>query len=690
MKNFLYQHLSILILVLAVFTLYTSPCAARRITKEEYLTQHSTFQQDTSLAGQSNTFIFSLKHAKTGLAPAQFDTSIRYYNGAGTSRDLTAAFFWCAQAASQDVSNAQAQLGNMYVAGSGTPQNQVKGFTWFLKAAQQNHLGAQAEVGRRYKFGISIDQDYSQALLWLQKAADRGSAKATHCLGVMHALGQGVPVNDSRALELYFQAATQNFSFSQISLANRYQHGSGVTQDFHKSLYWFYQAASQNVAEAWTSIGKMHEAGLGLPRSKVVAYDFYRRAADAGDDEAQTRLGDAYFRGHNVTQDYAIAREWLLKAAAQENAYAQYLLGRMYEDGCGSSPNDTQAVFWYERASSNGHTFASFLVGTKYFIGDGIPPNPQKSLIALSRVAENETDDQFLRNFSWSMISLIHLREGNMDEAKSAIQQALAYKPFLVSLIVIASLLLVLIAFLIAIVIVIYIIRSKSRKTALMTWGVLDAVVVFILLLLGFFAGNVLALFNFSGKTFLTWAILVTTSINLVVLAIPVSIAIRSRWNLKQCFNFFPVKFRTLLAWCLASIACIFLFDLLYTNLLDFFGITVPRQWLQDQVLSLTNTFELQLFIFIGGVVVPIIEELIFRGIIYNGLRSKLPPIFAITTTSVFFAVVHIEPWSILPIFIMSIFLCYSLEKTKSLAVPIVIHCVNNLTSISLLLLLEY
>jgi TPR repeat protein/membrane protease YdiL (CAAX protease family) len=690
MNNLFTRYQFVLILIQVFPAIYAGTGLSRNIKSEEYSRQRSALQQDTSPAGLSNTFAHTHKHAKAGLAAAQFDASQHYYYGNGVSQDYNAAFYWCAQAASQDNYYAQALLGNMYVLGIGIDENQQKAFAWFLKAAQQDHLAAQAEVGRRYKFGNGVARDYQMALRWLTTASERGSAKAAHYLGVMHALGEGMPVDDAFALDCYHFAATQGFALSQATLASRYRVGDGVPRDYQKALYWFYQAASQDYVYAWFMIGRMYEMGEGVTRSRLVAYDFYRRAAEAGDDEAQLKLGLAYYRGRVLERDYAAAHNWLFKASEQENAYAQFILGRMYEDGRGVDRNPVQAVTLYERAASNGLPFASFTVGLKYFLGDGVPSNKQKALSAFERITETETDDTAMHNFSWFMIAFIHLLEGNTDDAQSALQQALSYQPFLITFIVVVILLLLFETILIAIIIAIYIIRGRYRHISLPSWGVLDAIVVLVFLLQSFVAGFILTLFSISSETFLIRALLITVGLNLIVLAVPAGMALKRRWKLRDSFSWYPVGGWSLLAWSIACVIVIFLFDILYTTTLEHFSISVPRQWLQDQVLSLTSISELQIFIFCGGVVIPVIEEFIFRGVIYKGLRAKLPAVIAVSITSLLFAVVHIEPWSFLPIFIMSFLLCYSLEKTKSIAVPIVIHSINNLVSITLLLLLEY
>ncbi len=74
----------------------------------------------------------------------------------------------------------------------------------------------------------------------------------------------------------------------------------------------------------------------------------------------------------------------------------------------------------------------------------------------------------------------------------------------------------------------------------------------------------------------------------------------------------------------------------------------------------------------------PILEELIFRGIILNGLLSNHSPVKAIIISSVLFGVVHLNPWQFISAFLIGIFSGWVYYKTKNLSLSILIHFINN------------
>ncbi|AFL84786.1 CAAX amino terminal protease family [Belliella baltica DSM 15883] len=82
--------------------------------------------------------------------------------------------------------------------------------------------------------------------------------------------------------------------------------------------------------------------------------------------------------------------------------------------------------------------------------------------------------------------------------------------------------------------------------------------------------------------------------------------------------------------------------------------------------------------VFIG----PIVEELIFRGIILNGLRDKYGSNLALTISSILFAIIHIQPAQIITALLMGLVFGYIFIKTNSLGLVILLHSVANLTSI--------
>jgi membrane protease YdiL (CAAX protease family) len=80
-------------------------------------------------------------------------------------------------------------------------------------------------------------------------------------------------------------------------------------------------------------------------------------------------------------------------------------------------------------------------------------------------------------------------------------------------------------------------------------------------------------------------------------------------------------------------------------------------------------------------VAAPIFEELIFRGIILDGLLKRYSPVKAIIVSSALFGAVHLNPWQFVGAFILGIFIGWIYYKTKSITLAIAIHAFNNLTA---------
>lgn len=81
----------------------------------------------------------------------------------------------------------------------------------------------------------------------------------------------------------------------------------------------------------------------------------------------------------------------------------------------------------------------------------------------------------------------------------------------------------------------------------------------------------------------------------------------------------------------------------------------------------------------------PIAEETAFRGLLFGGLRAKVPFVAAAVITSVLFAAPHLLESSSGPLwvagldtFILSLVLCYLREKTGALWAGIAVHMAKN------------
>jgi membrane protease YdiL (CAAX protease family) len=82
------------------------------------------------------------------------------------------------------------------------------------------------------------------------------------------------------------------------------------------------------------------------------------------------------------------------------------------------------------------------------------------------------------------------------------------------------------------------------------------------------------------------------------------------------------------------------------------------------------------------AVVVPVGEEVFFRGLVYGGLRARWGVTAAALASALFFAAVHVQIVHALPIFVLGVLLALLYERTGGLLAGIVTHAVNNVVAV--------
>lgn len=104
------------------------------------------------------------------------------------------------------------------------------------------------------------------------------------------------------------------------------------------------------------------------------------------------------------------------------------------------------------------------------------------------------------------------------------------------------------------------------------------------------------------------------------------------------------------------------------------------------------NNNEIVLNIIRTGILGPIIEELIFRGIIYNKLKLKHDNKKSILITTIVFTLSHFNIIQMIYAFIIGILLIYVYNKYNNLKAPIILHITSNITTtlITILIIKEY
>lgn len=80
----------------------------------------------------------------------------------------------------------------------------------------------------------------------------------------------------------------------------------------------------------------------------------------------------------------------------------------------------------------------------------------------------------------------------------------------------------------------------------------------------------------------------------------------------------------------------------------------------------------------------PIIEEIFFRGFVFQTILGRWPRWIAFTVSAAIFAVFHLELQIFIPLFILGLILNFLFFKSKSLYPGIAFHIINNVIALGL------
>ena len=84
------------------------------------------------------------------------------------------------------------------------------------------------------------------------------------------------------------------------------------------------------------------------------------------------------------------------------------------------------------------------------------------------------------------------------------------------------------------------------------------------------------------------------------------------------------------------------------------------------------------------GIVPAICEELIFRGIIFQGLKERFSKVVSVLLSALMFALMHQNIVQFIYPFILGCVLAVVMDRTNNLLYPMIIHFFNNFTTITI------
>jgi membrane protease YdiL (CAAX protease family) len=83
-------------------------------------------------------------------------------------------------------------------------------------------------------------------------------------------------------------------------------------------------------------------------------------------------------------------------------------------------------------------------------------------------------------------------------------------------------------------------------------------------------------------------------------------------------------------------------------------------------------------FLIVGAVFAPLVEEIFFRGFLFQGFRARYGWVTALVLSSAIFAVAHLDLVVLIPTFILGCLLAYVYHRSNSIWPGIILHFLVN------------
>ena len=120
-----------------------------------------------------------------------------------------------------------------------------------------------------------------------------------------------------------------------------------------------------------------------------------------------------------------------------------------------------------------------------------------------------------------------------------------------------------------------------------------------------------------------------------------------------------------------ASYGVILLHNLLLVNL----GIDTQGEAIAELFAALESPIW---FFIVGALLAPLIEEIFFRGFLFQGFRARYGWVSGMLLSSGIFAVAHLDPVSLIPTFILGCVLAYLYHRSNSVWPGVILHVMVN------------
>ena len=221
------------------------------------------------------------------------------------------SFAYSLRDAKKGIAHAQHAVATKYESGKGTTKNDKEAAKWFKAAAESGHPWSFSCYGRFLQNGKGgIRKDFAKAKQMYELSMKYQNPMGYYHMGDMYETGNGVKKDEKEAARLYRIGAELGFDAAQCSLGNCYDFGIGVTPNLEEALKWYLLAAEQG-----TNTTAMMNSGATMMKI------------------AQMRYGDTSIVGHSPIPR---AFFWLKRADKLGERDARMIMQQI-EGSCKSS-----------------------------------------------------------------------------------------------------------------------------------------------------------------------------------------------------------------------------------------------------------------------------------------------------------------------------------------------------------------
>ncbi|MFZ7133717.1 MAG: homocysteine S-methyltransferase family protein [Eubacteriales bacterium] len=162
----------------------------------------------------------------------------------------------------------------------------------------------------------------------------------------------------------------------------------------------------------------------------------------------------------------------------------------------------------------------------------------------------------------------------------------------------------------------------------------------------------------------------------------------KNKLDVKASFTYFP----NILTILLGLIPFMMGFSIIVSEFDNWFRSVLPMSDYYVEVFSdlYGDNYGVISSVIMIAFVAPIVEEFVFRGLIFKGLSNRYPPFQSMVISALIFAIAHLNPWQFAVAFGWGMVAAWLYRQTKSLIPCILGHIINNSLSFIFIYILHW